>query len=231
LYDLHNSTEWKNGAAKLLEPHPQKPADAVRDYLELINEEGFSTNQRYPGSPLIMKKLLRRQDRLVCFELHPKDFISLESVMKPGCEVRNEDGPLSLMSLLPPESGRGLIFTDPSWEKKDEYTAIPEQIKKALKRFPAGTYIIWYPLLDKPKTVIQNIGDVFFGIYRGNRCRFELYNPKAAVTVHSPRGMSGSGIVIYNPPWTLKPVLQEMLPFLANVLMDRGDWNLQWNAE
>jgi 23S rRNA (adenine2030-N6)-methyltransferase len=40
--------------------------------------------------------------------------------------------------------------------------------------------------------------------------------------------MYGSGLVIYNPPWTLRRALEETLPFLASVLGGGGDWRLDW---
>jgi 23S rRNA (adenine2030-N6)-methyltransferase len=45
--------------------------------------------------------------------------------------------------------------------------------------------------------------------------------------------MYGSGLYILNPPWTLKPALEETLPFLAGVLgksEDRG-WEIMGTGE
>jgi 23S rRNA (adenine2030-N6)-methyltransferase len=39
--------------------------------------------------------------------------------------------------------------------------------------------------------------------------------------------MYGSGLVVYNPPWTLKAALEDTLPYLAGVL-GSGDWSLEW---
>ena len=249
-YRLDECGEWKNGTGRLLAIADKSAMPApVSEYLDLANEE----NGIYPGSPLLMGKLLRKQDRLVCFELHPQDFLKLENAMNtrrggfsqngdscvnasgnflPKIETRNEDGPLSLKSLLPPLSGRGLVLVDPSWEEKDEYKNIPQILSNALARFSQGTYIVWYPVLKKPKTFLpdsESIGETLFRLYNGNRCRLEVYNPMAETGIHSPRGMSGSGLVIYNPPWTLNPALNEMLPFLAENLAEKGKWNLEWN--
>jgi len=237
-----NSREWEPGIGRLLKYAAENksiPGPAA-NYLKIIGgQEGI-----YPGSPLLAAKLLREQDRLVCFELHPEDAAGLEMTMEsyrilsktegkkiPLIEVRREDGPLLLKSLLPPVSGRGLIFIDPSWEEKDEYIAIPEYIKTALKRFNHGTYIIWYPLLIKPKLQLpksESAGSFLINLYNGNRCMMELSDLSIGINKHSPRGMYGSGMVIYNPPWTLDSGLKELLPFLAGILMDRGKWNLEW---
>ena len=241
--------EWKNGIGKLLTfiNSPDKvlitPASVTR-YLDLICGGGT-----YSGSPLLMGKLLRKQDRLVCFELHPKDFEELQVIMAtfthmsqgeaPAIEIRREDG-LSLKSLLPPFSRRGLIFIDPPWEEKDEYEKIPQAVAGCLKRFPQGTYIIWYPLLAEPKTPVhesETMGETLLKLYSGNRCCFELYGSAITDDANSPRGMYGSGLVIFNPPWVLRRALEEILPFLAGIFRtkdrvlldwDNKGWDLQW---
>jgi 23S rRNA (adenine2030-N6)-methyltransferase len=37
--------------------------------------------------------------------------------------------------------------------------------------------------------------------------------------------MYGCGLVLFNPPWTLRAGLEETLPFLADCL-GKGSWNL-----
>jgi 23S rRNA (adenine2030-N6)-methyltransferase len=205
----------------------------------------------YPGSPLILGKMLRDQDRLVCFELHPEDYQSLKTTLEelkkerggktPVMEARREDGPGNLKSLLPPPSRRALTLIDPSWEEKSEYETVPDALGKALKRFPQGTFLVWYPLLTVPKITNEKSGtpytpieDSLFFLGEGKRCRAELYTneyrPNKALTESSsPRGMYGSGLVVYNPPWTLQAALEQTLPFLAAVLGgENGGWKLDW---
>jgi 23S rRNA (adenine2030-N6)-methyltransferase len=43
--------------------------------------------------------------------------------------------------------------------------------------------------------------------------------------------MYGSGLVIFNPPWTLKTALEESLDDLTALLSGgRGDWYLEWGG-
>jgi 23S rRNA (adenine2030-N6)-methyltransferase len=43
--------------------------------------------------------------------------------------------------------------------------------------------------------------------------------------------MYGSGLVIFNPPWTLKAELEAALPYLAGVLGGAsGSWRLTWEG-
>jgi 23S rRNA (adenine2030-N6)-methyltransferase len=228
-----DNREWKTGLGKLfpfLSEKKKLPAMTAR-YLELVSSPAGAL-QRI-GSPLIMEKLLRKGDRLVCFELHPEDFKTLARVTGGRTEVRREDGPGGLKALLPPPSRRGLVFIDPSWEEKAEYDSIPLAAAGALKRFPEGVYIIWYPLLASPKDPSKaglDISGTLLGSYAGRRCRVELYTAsRERPPENSPRGMYGSGLVIYNPPWTLRLALEETLPFLASVLGSPGDWRLDWH--
>jgi 23S rRNA (adenine2030-N6)-methyltransferase len=228
--------ESGNGLGKLLPFLSEReniPAMTAR-YLEIISRERPAEDLAdYGGSSLIMAGLLRKGDRLVCFELHPEDFKTLARVAGSRAEVRREDGPGGLKALLPPPSRRGLVFIDPPWEEKDEYVSIPLSAAEALRRFPEGVYIIWYPLLASAKKIPPKTGPgisgALLGNYAGRRCRAELYTAsRERPPANSPRGMYGSGLVIYNPPWTLRPALEEALPFLASVLGAPGSWRLDW---
>jgi len=234
-YDLAGTAnrEWEKGLGLLLRRSAEELPPMVDAYVKLC---GDSPPRGYPGSPLIMARLLGKGDRLVCFELHPREAESLASCMleirggaKPGIEVRREDGPAGLKALLPPPSRRGLIHVDPSWEEQSEYETVPRAVQSGLKRFPEGTFIVWYPLLALPKEKaagLPPLPDALFGLSGGKRCRAELCTDTAA---HSPRGMYGSGLVVFNPPWTLRAALEETLPYLADAL-GQGSWRLEWEG-
>jgi 23S rRNA (adenine2030-N6)-methyltransferase len=194
----------------------------------------------YPGSPEITRRLLRKGDKACCFELHPEDFAALTLLLGSDRRftLRREDGFAGLTGLLPPLSRRGLIFIDPPYEVKEDYTLLPQALCDALERFPTGIYIIWYPLLHKdPRPA--SAGTVTFGetvsfqetllnLYGGNRLGIEFYTaPKDPA--NSPRGMYGSGLVVFNPPWTLKAALEESLPFLGETMgIGSGGWKMHY---
>jgi 23S rRNA (adenine2030-N6)-methyltransferase len=187
---------------------------------------GFS---RYAGSPALIRSLLGKQDRAVFFELHPADFALLaeEFGKDRRFPVRREDGLAGLKALLPPPQRRGCVFIDPSYELREDYAAVRDALRGALRRFAAGLYITWYPLLagtDKPEKPGREFAAALLSLYPGNRCLVELR------TAPIPeRGMYGSGLVIFNPPWTLKAALEESLDGLTALLSGgRGDWYLEW---
>ena len=204
--------EWEQGIGKLSGEQTQLPP-LLRRYIEFC----LPDPQIYPGSPLIMAGLLRPGDRLVCCELHPADAAICRSVLPAHAELRQTDGFAGLRGLLPPPSRRGLVFIDPPYEIKDDYRRAAETLAMALKRFATGTYIVWYPLLRNAPAAAAGFPDLLMDLYRGNRCRAELYGPESD-PAHSPRGMYGSGLVICNPPWTLPAALAESLPVIGKLI-------------
>ncbi|GHU92219.1 ribosomal RNA large subunit methyltransferase J [Spirochaetia bacterium] len=239
--------EWDKGVARLgigAMPEADPLPAMIRRYLEIIGP-GFAAAAAaanpaalsYSGSPEIIRRMLRDGDKACCFELHPEDFAALNSLLGSDrrFSLRRADGFEGLKGLLPPLPRRGLIFIDPPYEVKDDYLTLPHILSDALKRFPAGTYIIWYPLLHIDPRPGENIPfrETLLDLYDGNRLGLEFYtapkdNPLAeGVTGNSPRGMYGSGMVIFNHPWTLKQALEESLPFLGEIMgVGKNGWLL-----
>jgi 23S rRNA (adenine2030-N6)-methyltransferase len=218
--------EWAEGIGRL-SGLPQTgaggplPLLAAR-YLELVSVRGTET---YPGSPGIIGGLLRPGDRAVCFERHPADFALLRERFGGDrrFDLRREDGFSGLKALLPPVTRRGCIFIDPPYELAGDYRILPEALADALKRFPEGLYIIWYPLLgssprengegrrrERKEASSRELPEKLMALFGGNRCRVELETGGGA-----EGGLRGSGLIIYNPPWTLKAALEVDLPSLC----------------
>jgi 23S rRNA (adenine2030-N6)-methyltransferase len=200
---------------------------ALRD--QVRRENTADALQAYPGSPLFAANSLRADDRLRLFELHPQDHDVLKMVFAHDNRVlvAKEDGLAGLKSLLPPLTRRALVLIDPSYEEQNEYRLVIEALKEAQRRFPTGTYAVWYPLLEQPdaKRMPQKL--------EGLRCASTL---RAELRVRSPEsrpelkngGMYGSGMFVINPPWTLAAQMREILPYLAAVLKedDGADWRV-----
>lgn len=184
--------------------------EAVTGYLSLVRR----CAPAYPGSPMLASRLLRPQDRLALFELHPSDFSPLSALFSGDHRVqtRNADGFAGLSGMLPPISRRGLIFIDPSYELASDYDRVVEAVAKALRRFANGVYLVWYPLLEREEArrLPENLV----------RLADKSLDVKLRVRSSLPgeRGMSGSGLVVLNPPWQLKEMLDELLPWLTRAL-------------
>jgi 23S rRNA (adenine2030-N6)-methyltransferase len=246
--------EWEGGIGKLLAREPGTLPSLIEGYLRLAGlsgpgredgskEEGppegkvppiASGVPVYPGSPALMARCLRPGDRLVCFEQHPRDYAALGDFLRgvPRAELRREDGFRGLRGLLPPPSRRALVLIDPPYEVKEDYRVLPAALEDALARFSTGTYLVWYPLLGAYRPSGE-LPERLMEIHRGNRCRVEVYTRRdRSPREDSPRGMYGSGLVIYNPPWTLRSALEESLPVFGSLLGAGSDaWMLRWEPE
>jgi 23S rRNA (adenine2030-N6)-methyltransferase len=215
-YALKNS-EFENGIGKLWQ-HPDLP-DVVASYVELIkraNNNGKMTH--YLGSPLIIQQLLRNQDRLFLYELHSTEVDLLTTAIGRDKRVKvfHADGLKNSVGLLPPQERRGLILIDPSYELKTDYIEVANALCAMHKRFATGTYALWYPVVDRRRNQALERALQTSGIK--NVQLFEL--GIAADT--DEHGMTASGLIIVNPPWTLTAQMQTVLPWLAEVLGNNG---------
>jgi 23S rRNA (adenine2030-N6)-methyltransferase len=209
--------EHSNGIAKLAEsdfPELKRYFDVING----INQEAGANRRElsfYPGSPSFAKHYLRRQDRGWLFELHPEDFKTLGKNTERQRKIRvsKEDGLKGLLGLVPPASRRAVVLVDPSYEVKTEYDQVVTAIKNAHKKFPSGTYAVWYPMINRNKINEFERQFVHSGIR--NIQRFEL---GLSADDNDERGMTSSGMIVINPPWTLHKKMSELLPKLTKTL-------------
>ncbi|MGS0534446.1 23S rRNA (adenine(2030)-N(6))-methyltransferase RlmJ [Pseudoalteromonas sp. SaAl2] len=213
--DAQKTQEFQDGIAKLYQH--TSVHESLNDYIALIksfNEQGELAF--YPGSPKIAEHYLRRQDKGWFFELHPRDLLLLEENMqgKRSIRVRGENGFAGLIGLLPPASRRACVLIDPPYEIKDDYEIVVKTLTKAYQRFATGTYMIWYPVVERERIDRMEEGLIASGMR--NVQLFELAT-KADTDVH---GMTASGMIVINPPWKLKQTMDAVLPELVGLLSD-----------
>jgi 23S rRNA (adenine2030-N6)-methyltransferase len=238
------SGEASEGILRLLKQTTNSPV--INDYRALIAQfnSGNTLAQDtkvYPGSPFITQKLLRTDDRLRLFELHPNDHRSLEGNVEQlrvnrQVMVKREDGFESIKALLPPPksssgSRRALVLVDPSYEIKSDYVKVELLIQDCLKRFATGCYVVWYPIIPRQeahglprrlRTLASQAGKPFLHAtlnVGGTGLDMDAVGTFAAHrTGNVGRGLSASGVCIINPPHTLKATLDEALPELVRYL-------------
>ncbi len=207
--------EYREGIGRLWD-RDELPA-VFAPYLEAVSQfNPHGTLTFYPGSPALAMTQLRSQDKMRLFELHPADALALEKTFARDADrvvVRKADGFNALKGLLPPLTRRAVVLIDPPYEVKDDYRRVVEVVRDALRRFPGGTYAIWYPMLSRPEAqklperLSQIGGDSWLDV-------------RLSVRTPSPDGfgMFGSGLFIFNPPWILPGLLEQALPTLVDLL-------------
>ncbi|MDX8448390.1 23S rRNA (adenine(2030)-N(6))-methyltransferase RlmJ [Mesorhizobium captivum] len=220
--------EWQGGVGRLFEAtlEPQA-ATLLQPYLQAVRVENPDGGLRhYPGSPLIVRHLLRKQDRLTAIELHPEDAARLKAVFAGDFQTRviELDGWLALGAHLPPKEKRGLILVDPPFEEEGEFPRLVENLRRAHRRWPGGIYALWYPVKDRKAVAAFRAALKETGIPKLLDIGFEI-RPSSAEP-----SLDGSGLVVVNPPFTLEGELRVLLPALHRVLAveQPSRWTVDW---
>ena len=225
LYDLKSDMgekvgEWRTGILPLLHTTSAVPP-LFHDWLAITAEDG---PRAYAGSPEIARRLLRAHDRLLCFELHSTDFATLSSIFctDPRIALVKADGLSGLPTIFPPPERNALVLIDPSYEIKTDYDQVQDTLMKAHRRLSNGTYILWYPVIDRRSTERMLGGLAESEI--GSQYRIEF----CAEADYARRGLTGSGLLVVNPPPSLPSAIEEALPWLARELRASGNVHAAW---
>ena len=225
LYDLASDPAQRTGEFEAgigrLAGRGLAAAPAYTDLVAAMNPDGLTT---YPGSPEIVRRFLREQDRLAACELHPEDVETLRGRYRGDrrIAVHHRDGYEAIRGLLPPAERRGLVFIDPPYEKTDEAERLARALATGLRRWPTGIFMAWYPIKD------DRIGRVLSAAAGSNpfpkalRAEFLPYAPEET-------SLPGSGLIICNAPWKLDERLSALCEELSSVLGGgRGRWSVDW---
>jgi 23S rRNA (adenine2030-N6)-methyltransferase len=178
----------------------------------------------YPGSPVVVRHLLRSIDRLTAIELHPQAAAALESRFEGDWQVRviRLDGWLALGAHLPPKEKRGLVLVDPPFEKAGEFDRLIDGLTRAHRRWPGGVFALWYPIKDRPAVDAFRAALTALALPRTMDVVLEVRKPSAG-----PR-LDGSGMIVVNPPYTLAEELTDLLPALQAALGAEGQAAARW---
>ncbi len=219
LYALDTPTalktaEFRDGIGRLwTETGLPAPVQAYVDQVRQLNRTGKLL--RYPGSPQIALQLLRPTDRLHLFDLHSTDSRLLQKQYDGDRRIRAQagDGYSGLKALLPPQPRRALVLVDPSYEDRQDYREVVHATEDALRRFATGVYMVWYPLLSKRESV--RLPAALTALRERDWLQVEL---QVKAPAEDGIGMHGSGLFVFNPPWTLPAMLEDAMPALVRLL-------------
>jgi 23S rRNA (adenine2030-N6)-methyltransferase len=222
-YDLHSPAARKNreflgGIAKIYAAAGAPVAVArLVDLVRRYNHAAAKV-ERYPGSPWLARELLRPSDSLYLFELHPAEHRMLLATLGSDRRVTvlRTNGLEGCVGLLPPPERRGLVLIDPSYEVRDEHTQVVDALAKAHRRFATGTFAIWYPVLER--RWVQRFERAIRSTAIGSIDLYEL----CVAPDGRGRGLTGSGMIVVNPPWKVREEIALALPWLARELGGDG---------
>jgi 23S rRNA (adenine2030-N6)-methyltransferase len=234
-YDLFapepsRSGEWHDGIERVWEARRQLhgPDALLAPYLAAVvalNPDGRL--RIYPGSPLIVKYLLRPQDRLIACELEPRSAAALAAALRGDARAKAVaiDGWTALGAYVPPKERRGLVLIDPPFEDAADFMRLSSALAAAYRKWPTGIYLMWYPIKDRaaPDALARRLQKL--ALPNVLRCELTLGPPQAEA------GLIGSGLIVVNPPFTLEPDLRIFMPALRAALSPRAASRIDWLAQ
>jgi 23S rRNA (adenine2030-N6)-methyltransferase len=212
--------EWLGGIAKLdddFAPEVEAVLAPFRDLLAAVNPDG--EGKYYPGSPEIIARMIRGVDRLIANELHPVDALELTAnyAADKNVFVKQLDYLQAIKSELPFRERRGLVLIDPPFEVLDETLRTAQAVQFGYRRMATATFMVWYPVTT------DEFASQFIGTMKALDIPNMLWCELRIKSAFAQGGLSGSGLIIINPPWTLEKDLRILLPALAERL-GLGEW-------
>ena len=233
LYDLTASEagktgEWRDGIGRLLgaqiDPDIRGLLAPYLDAVAASNPPNRLTT--YPGSPMLVRSLLRRQDRLIACELEPRAAAALARNLQGDARVKTIaiDGWTALSAYVPPVERRGLVLVDPPFEQDSDFRRLSRELAEAHRKWATGIYMLWYPIKDRgePDALAKRLRRL--GLAKTLRAEMIV------APMSDPRRLNGSGLILVNPPWRLAGELAILLPALVKTLGrgGKGAFRLDW---
>ena len=125
----------------------------------------------------------------------------IESLGRIRAEIG--DGYAALKAFLPPDERRGLVLIDPPYESLDELKTMLQAFADAYRRWPSGTYLMWYPIRSATQRSLVHAR------FEALRVPKMLYADLAVHPDDAGVGLAGSGLMMVNPPYGADDFLQQ----------------------
>jgi 23S rRNA (adenine2030-N6)-methyltransferase len=222
-YDLthewaRKNAEYKSGISLVWARKDAPPEMAP--YLDAVRAENPDKKLNfYPGSPRIVRGLLRAHDRLALSELNKRDFEVLDKLFANDrqVQVRLLDGYQALKAFLPPPERRGLVFVDSSFDRAQEFKRLSDGFAEAHRKFATGVYALWYPLMDPIAMNAFERRVAATGIRKILQLELSVRNIGISGSVR------GCGMLVVNPPFGFETAAKKILAWLWPVLAQDGE--------
>lgn len=204
--------EWRDGIGRVAAAE----APALADYVAQVRAAGYPA--RYPGSPDLIRALLRAEDRLVLCELHPEDHATLRARYRRDQQVavHRRDAWEAMEALTPFPERRGLVLIDPPFEQEGEFERLAAALTRLRHRFRAGILAAWYPV--KHRAPVRGFHHALqdAGVTDCLAAEILLREPT------DPTRLNGCGLLVANAPFGFEPAARAILDALL-ARLTRGE--------
>lgn len=217
LYDLNDpraqkTNEAANGIDRLLKA---QETPEVSDYLNIVRALNSGQDTRlYPGSPMLARRLLRQQDKLIACERHSDDILELKKLFHNDKRVHahHRDGYEALRALLPPQEKRGIVFIDPPFEQPDEFRQLSQALTTCNQKWRQACVVIWYPVKERPaiwrfheEIIATGLPDILYAEF--------VFDEESRAD-----RLNGSGFIVMNSPWQFDKTINKLFTHLHSAL-------------
>jgi len=227
-YVLGPTGEWTEGIGRLWAEDVHGGA-AVARYVALCRELGGGTMrpERYPGSPVLARRVLPPHATLALWERDLPSCERLAATVASSAYVRLTcaDGLAALPDAVrAAETGAASVvaLVDPPFTQKPDWIAVPDAVIAAAATTARATIFLWYPLksLTRPNAMIA---------------RFKAAGVSATVAElvttpleHQRQRLNGSGVVLVRPPAGVDATIAAAAPVVGARCATRpGVWSLR----
>ena len=106
-----------------------------------------------------------------------------------------------------------MVLIDPPFEEAGEFARIVGHVARAARRWAGGTYAIWYPIKRLPDVAAFHAALAESGVPDIITCDFHRQ------TQNGEERLTGSGLIVVNPPYGFaaeaREIMNSLLPVLA----------------
>lgn len=229
-YDLHSASAAKNqeyadGIGRLWNQSALGPElSEYREQVRALNPNGEL--RYYPGSPRLIRTLLRPDDRLILTELHPGDYpvLKAEFASDRQTAVHHADGYAVFKAFYRRQHAADWCSSIPLLNCGMNLTGCLKPCKSFTGAGQAASLRSGIQFWIAPPVCVgvAPCGKLAIPAMLCAELGLQPYD--------APFGLHGCGMIIVNPPWQFDELLKRLLPELRQRLhrSEQGETRLDW---
>lgn len=229
LYDLEGEAARRTGEAAAgisrLMADGSAPAvfDELKGAVRRANPPGAL--RVYPGSPVLIAKALKAQDRYMGAEARADDAGALRVALTglPAARVHEGDGWAYAAKIAPAAPAKLMVLIDPPFEQGGDYQQAARLTARTIKTNPGAVIAVWTPIKDLAT----------FDAFLTDMDEAAAGRPPLVVEIRlrpldDPTRLNGCALVVVNAPTALDKPAGEAAAWIAQRLGEAGGLGRVW---